>query len=779
MAVAMGRVVLAAAGHAGLVWARSGPMGSSVGPQHWQPDGPEWGSPSYLRVLPTRAEQLEKLRTTLEFDILVLGGGAIACGVALDAATRGLRVALCDIEDFGAGASTRGSKLLPATARGYNEPMVPFHLKLFRGNQQAIEERQAIFGAAPHLCHSVFVVMPLYDWRKALSVWFYFKTHWYIFSKPNLSENYWLSSTKMQELFPLLRKEGLVGAMVFREATINDIRMNVALALTAARHGAVVANHVGAKRFLKDKSGRLRGAVLRDTLTGDVWPVRAKCVVNATGSGADLLRQMDTRSVKAISNPVLSTYMVLPWHFGHKTYAILTTSDKGTFIATPFQEQSLISGSTKKLDFTQASKPTHEAVSRLLKEWNEHLDMNTVTPRLNEVLSAWTSVASVQESATGREKPVIEVSQSGLVTCAGGTWTWYRLLAERVVDAAVASCEELQPARPCCTRGLKLEGAENWSPTLFMQLMQRYRLEADIAKHLVDCYGDQATLLARMAANSRKGSRSLPGCRLLPRMSYIEAEVRHAVRHEYACTAVDVLARRLGVAYADANAAEFMVPRVVDIMAAELGWTAAQRERQIARATRFLEENMGLSVCRPHRHAPVLRLSSSEFGRLVRLFQYLDHGQTGWVSLRRLRPYILSEKFRPESWLRVMMRRLVDIAIADDSEAYLHNEHYVPPLYKASVDSGSTKGTEVFTEKVEALSKALQLSTDSLSEILDEMEGATSGGMELGDFLLFMNHLKVCLRAQKMRVAKRDPNITDLVELSGRDIVTTPAAYTA
>ncbi|KAK8783670.1 hypothetical protein V5799_009961 [Amblyomma americanum] len=222
----------------------------------WVQDSPE----KHLLDLWVWAEQLEKLRTTLEFDILVLGGGAIACGVALDAATRGLRVALCDIE--------------------------------------AIEERQAIFAAAPHLCHSVFVVMPLYDWRKALSVWFYFKTHWYIFSKPNLNENYWLSSTKMQELFPLLRKEGLVGAMVFREATINDIRMNVALALTAARHGAVVANHVGAKRFLKDKSGRLRGAVLRDTLTGDVWPVRAKCVVNATGSGADLLRQVWAPSTK-------------------------------------------------------------------------------------------------------------------------------------------------------------------------------------------------------------------------------------------------------------------------------------------------------------------------------------------------------------------------------------------------------------------------------------------------------------------------------------------------
>ncbi|XP_075748361.1 putative glycerol-3-phosphate dehydrogenase, mitochondrial isoform X3 [Rhipicephalus microplus] len=685
--MAAGRIALAAAGHCGLLWALSVPMfGPAPATPQRPPDLADCGVP-YLKILPTRDEQLHKLRTTLEFDILVLGGGAIACGVALDAATRGLRVALCDVEDFGAGASTRGSKLLPATARGYSEPLVPFHLKLFKGNHQAIEERMAIYNSAPHLCHSVPVVMPLYDWRKALSVWFYFKTHWYVFSKLSLNETYWLSSVKA-----------------------------------------------------------------------------------------------DNQACNAIGNPVVSTYMVLPWHFGNKTTAILTTSDDETRIAMPYQGQCLVSGSHKKLDFTYTGKPTHEAVSKLLREWNEQLDMHTVSARLNEVLSTWTSVVSVQESATGREKPVVEVSQSGMVSCTGGAWTWYRLLAERVVDTALANCEELQPSLPCSTKTIKLEGAANWSPALYVKLLQKYRLEADVAKHLVDYYGDQAQLLARMAANSRKSTRSVnPGNRLLPRLSFIEAEVRHAVRQEYACTAVDVLARRLGVTYADAYAAECMLPRVLDIMAAELGWTPAERERQMQQATHFLEEDMGLDLCRPHRHAPELRLDPNEFARLVRLFQYLDQAQNGAVSLRRLRPHILKEQFRHESWLRVMSRRIVDIAIAPDSEAYLHNDYYVPPLYRPSVDSGSTRGTEAFTEKVEALSKALQLNQQTLSEILDEMESATSGSMELGDFLLFMNNLKVCLHAQ-LRASKKDPNIPELVELRGSDVYTSlpnaPKVYT-
>lgn len=94
---------------------------------------------------------------------------------------------------------------------------------------------------------------------------------------------------------------------------------------------------------------------------------------------------MDTTAAKAIGNPVLSTFIVLPWHFGHNTLAILTASDKGTLTAMPYQEQCLISGSHKKFDFTQDGKPTYEAVSKLLREWNEQLDINTAMPRLNEV----------------------------------------------------------------------------------------------------------------------------------------------------------------------------------------------------------------------------------------------------------------------------------------------------------------------------------------------------------------------------------------------------------
>lgn len=186
-------------------------------------------------------------------------------------------------------------------------------------------------------------------------------------------------------MFPLLYKDKLCGSVMFHEATIDDIRLNVALALTAARRGAVVANHVGAHRFLKDKNGHIKGAVVRDSLTGETWSVRAKSVINATGNAVDLVRQMDTPGAKHISSFVLSTCMVLPWHFGHKTTGILTSHDKECLTAMPYQGETLVAGAHKRIDHGQCSLPSHDVITKLLHDWNEQLEGSFVSVRLGEV----------------------------------------------------------------------------------------------------------------------------------------------------------------------------------------------------------------------------------------------------------------------------------------------------------------------------------------------------------------------------------------------------------
>ncbi|KAG0424812.1 hypothetical protein HPB47_027979, partial [Ixodes persulcatus] len=255
--------------------------------------------------------------------------------------------------------------------------------------------------------------------------------------------------------------------------------------------------------------------------------------------------------------------------------------------------------------------------------------------------------------------------------------------------------------------------------------------------------------------------------------------VQHAVRHKYACTAVDVLARRLGVAFEDAHSAECMLPRVADIMALELGWSSSQRECQLREATRFLEEQMGLALCRPHRHAPVLQLDSNEFARLVRLFEFLDKTQVRVLSPvvsrllsrhRRVHVYRYARAQarggfterrdgEAENWFR-------SATGSDDRHAAgLRNANVAVPLL-AGVDFVVDRpGLGTTRHRVEALSKTSELTRDSLATILDEMEDATSGGMELGDFLLFMNNLKICQRAQQKRRHHKDATQDILAKL--------------
>lgn len=753
---AIARIGATAAAAGTVLYILANPTSAPVTASEGTPSPPAF----VYKKLPTRKEQIHRLRETEQFDVLIIGGGAIACGIAVDAAARGLSTALVDIGDFGYGASTRGTKLLPATPRGYQEPLVPFHMKLFRGNTTVIEERSAMFHNAPHLCYRVPLMIPVYDWKKALFMWIYFKTHWYVFRDPPLSRTQWVNKFQAVQTFPLLKKENLRGGIIIHDAMIDDIRMNITLVITAARLGATAVNHVGVCQFLKDKDDRTIGVVVRDQLTGSMWPVNAKCVVNATGHNADTLRSMESTASQPITNNILSTYIVLPRYFGHSNTGFILKkprdSSEGIILSMPFRIGSLIAGWHRKLEPTDSRAPKVKDISGLLGQWNEATDNTLAAAHISEVLAAWNTVTSVQVSGFGREKPVIDVSPGGMVSIAGGSWTDYRRLSQEVVDTVIANYPELSPKAPCTTKTLQLEGAAGWSPTLYIELVQKHGLEADVARHLTDFYGDHSHQIALWAANAWKGkSTPYPGERLVPGLPYIETEVRHAVHHEYAMTAIDVLARRLGVAFADAHAAERMLPRVVEIMAAELGWSRKVRQLQYQMALKFLEEDMGLLVCRPHRHKLVIELDYDEVTRLVQLFSFLDKGRSGFVSLQTLRPYILQERFHPDSVLAMVSRQLLGITIADDPATHIRSNYYIPELYRPSVQGGSTKGIEIYGERVWELSKTGSLNPKTLAVILDEMKHATSGSMELGDFLYFMNNLKASLRRQQLVLKRR------------------------
>lgn len=197
--------------------------------------------------------------------------------------------------------------------------------------------------------------------------------------------------------------------------------------------------------------------------------------------------------------------------------------------------------------------------------------------RNEDVIAAWSGIRPLVSDPKSKKTEalarnhVIDVSDGNLVTIAGGKWTTYRSMASDTADEAIKSCHLKPEFEKCQTDGMLLEGGEGFSPNLYIKLVQDYGVNIEIAKHLAHCYGTKAVQVCKEISGGTGGNR------LAKEFPYIEAEVKFAIQ-EYACTVVDVLARRTRLAFLNAKIARDVVPRVTEIMANELGWTRARKQ---------------------------------------------------------------------------------------------------------------------------------------------------------------------------------------------------------
>ncbi|KAJ2443295.1 mitochondrial glycerol-3-phosphate dehydrogenase, partial [Coemansia sp. RSA 2337] len=415
--------------------------------------------------------------------------------------------------------------------------------------------------------------------------------------KQGITGSYALGRSKTLESFPMLREEGLVGSLVYFDGQHNDARMNSALAVTAAAHGAVVANHVEVTDLVKEKDSegreRVCGARLRDNETGDEWTVRAKGVINATGPFSDAILKMDEPQMTDIVAPSSGVHLVLPSYFSPKSMGMLdpATTDGRVVFFLPW-EGGVVAGTTDTVCKVEADPmPSETEIEWILSEIRRFLSPE-VKIRRGDVLSAWSGIRPlVRDPKAANTKDLvrnhmIHVSEAGLVTIAGGKWTTYREMAKETVDKAAQEFG-LSAPRDCQTENVRLIGSHAWSDKMFIKLIQTFGVDAEVAKHLAHNYGDRAWAVC--ALTDRGGDTQ----RLHARYPFVDAEVRYAVQYEYALSAVDVIARRLRLAFLDAQAARESLPRVVAIMADELKWPVDRQRLEHRKALQFLT-TMGL-----------------------------------------------------------------------------------------------------------------------------------------------------------------------------------------
>jgi glycerol-3-phosphate dehydrogenase len=504
---------------------------------------------------PTRHQAIAALSAGRTFDLVVIGGGATGCGVALDAAARGFSVALLEATDFAQGTSSRATKLVHGGVR-----------YLAQGNvslvREALHERATLLANAPHLAQPLAFVMPAYRLWEAPFYGVGLKMYDALAGSRGLGRTEFLSASRTRELLPTVQMRGLVAGVKYWDGQFDDARVALALARTAAAKGAVVLNHCPVTALVRE-GGKVTGVIARDAIGGGELRVAAACVVNATGVWVDDVRDMDrdggTPAKPGIVAPSQGVHLIVYRAFLPGSHALLVpkTADGRVLFAVPWMGKTILGTTdTPRDDVVREPAPFHEEVEFILGEAGRYLSK---APTRADVRSVWVGLRPLVKhdgddgentKALSREHTVL-VGRSGLVTVTGGKWTTYRAMAEDVLDRCFD--RQLLPRRAGgVTVHLPLVGAPSHASI---------SMTAPPGEHL---YGDEVSTLRALPGADRWLWRDGAG-------GLTEAMVRFAARHEMAQSVEDVLARRSRLLFLDAREAKRQAGAVTEILAEELG----------------------------------------------------------------------------------------------------------------------------------------------------------------------------------------------------------------
>ncbi|NBB18864.1 FAD-dependent oxidoreductase [Runella sp. CRIBMP] len=529
-----------------------------------------------------RTQDLQRLQKET-FDICIIGGGASGAGCALDAALRGFKVALIEKNDFAAETSSKSTKLIHGGVRYLEQAFKNLDFAQLKQVRHGLEERQIVLQNAPHLARPLPLLTPVFSWWEGLYFSIGLRMYDFFAKGDSLPKSRWLSKKETMLRMPSLDAKKLHSAVLYFDGQLDDARYCLGLAHAAAEAGVAVANHLQLIDFEKDNSGKLEGAVVSSTLENGVEPsfsIKAKLFINCTGAMADHIRLKANPTLSRRIRPSKGVHVVLPYEVLKSDDAMLIpkTSDGRVVFAIPFEGQLLLG--TTDTDYTQLENEP------VLEEKEVEFLLDTLAPYLakrpdkSQVKAGFGGLrpllaASESDSTKKlvRDHEVEYDESSNLLSLLGGKWTTYRYMAKETIDKAG---ELLGAQRPCLTADHVLVGGEDFAFEDWKIIQTVYRLAKDIAKHLIRKYGSRAHKVARLTQENIVWSQ-----RLVEKFPFIQAEVIYQVREEMACTLRDVLARRMRLEIMDWEATQEAVPVVANLMAQELGWTQAHKQKQI------------------------------------------------------------------------------------------------------------------------------------------------------------------------------------------------------
>ncbi len=540
----------------------------------------------------TRQESLAKVATET-FDLLIIGGGITGAGIALDAALRGLRVALVEKRDFAAGTSSRSTKLIHGGLR-YLEH---FDFRLVR---EGLHERSILAKIAPHLVCPFPFVIPIYqgsgqdsrrNYDHPLKIRAGLLFYDLLAGRYRFERHRRLSRDQALKLAPQLDPRGLTGAFLYYDALTDDSRLVIEVVKSAHHLGASLMNYASVRGFIKGKDGKIIGAQLRDELTGRSVEVRARIIVNATGVWTEDTIKLDKREGDHL------TKRVRPSKGIHLTvsadrlrvesaWLIPSLSEHRFYFVVPWNGRVNIGTTDTDYDGDKDS-PKAEAseVGEILAAINSYFSGAQLAP--SDVISSWAGLRplisdpSARKTAEISRKEELFDSSDGLISISGGKLTTYRQMAERAIDLAVTRLGERFGIKAGAARTAEVEisgGAlmrEDLKKAV-QHIVENSNLSLQTAEHLVFTYGSNYSRLIELMGEDERSCEPL-----VEGLPHIYAEVVHAARHEMAMTLADVLVRRTRLAVLAGDSSLKCAPVVANWMAKELSWNDQEMKRQV------------------------------------------------------------------------------------------------------------------------------------------------------------------------------------------------------
>ncbi|MDP4826536.1 MAG: glycerol-3-phosphate dehydrogenase/oxidase [Flavobacteriales bacterium] len=534
-----------------------------------------------------REQNLKELESKA-FDLLVVGGGITGAGIALDAVLRGMKVALVERQDFAAGTSSRSTKLIHGGLRYLAQ--ADFGLVYEVGR-----ERRIVHALAPHLVHPDRMLLPLVEkgnygyWLTLLGLSVYD-----LLAGVNKNDRKrMLSKNETMRLEPLLRTDILRGAGFYAEYRTDDARLTHAVLMTAAKHGAVVANYTAVEGFIYDNQ-KITGVEAVDEVSGRKFNVSSRHIVGAAGPWTDELRRKDESQSKSIIRHTKGVHLVIAREKLPVQHTVYFDNYDGRMLFAIPRDEKVYLGTTDTPYSGELTDPkvTLQDAEYVLEAVNAMFPMARLSKA--DVESSWAGIRPLIEqsgksaTAVSRKDEVYE-SDSGLIVIAGGKLTGYRKMAERVVDRVA---NKLGNKKSSTTEKVQLEGAGyiNYNAVenhinLLMERWGHIILNQKTATYLVHTYGRAADGILELLPESGTNEEKL-----------LSAEVQYCVRNEMVVTARDFYERRTARLFFDIGSLKSNGDFILSALARELGWDDGKISREAANLAKEIHRVTSFSV---------------------------------------------------------------------------------------------------------------------------------------------------------------------------------------